>query len=114
MQKIPYPLPKADQDVLKQAAKTSCRQRTGSDARLSAAIQVLDMVTLDLRERMGVGHDMTAMSRNKGAAGERGLFRILSYELGVAVRHSWAQRVMAAATEWTFLDGPSKSSAPRC
>ena len=29
---------------------------------------------------------MTAMSRNKGAAGERELFRILSYELGVAVR----------------------------
>ena len=26
--KIPYPLPKADQDVLKQAAKTSCRQGT--------------------------------------------------------------------------------------
>ena len=43
---------------------------------------------------------MTAMSRNKGrGAGERELFRILSYELGVAVRRSWAQRVMAAATE---------------
>ena len=55
MQKIPYPLPKADQDVLKQAAKNILSARnSGSDARLSAAIQVLDMVTLDLRERMGV------------------------------------------------------------
>ena len=53
--KIPYPLPKADQDVLKQAAKNILSARhSGSDARLSAAIQVLDMVTLDLRERLGV------------------------------------------------------------
>ena len=29
-------------------------RNSGSDARLSAAIQVLDMVTLDLRERLGV------------------------------------------------------------
>ena len=53
--KIPYPLPKADQDVLKQAAKNILSARnSGRDARLSAAIQVLDMVTLDLRERLGV------------------------------------------------------------
>ena len=60
MQKIPYPLPKADQDVLKQAAKNILSAtNSGSDARLSAAIQVLDMVTLDLRERLGCGsrHD---------------------------------------------------------
>lgn len=53
--RIPYPLPKADQDVLKQAAKNILSARSsGSYARLSAAIQVLDMVTLDLRERLGV------------------------------------------------------------
>ena len=67
MQKIPYPLPKADQDVLEAGCENILSARnSGSDARLSAAIQVLDMVTLDLRERLGVGHDMTAMSRNKG------------------------------------------------
>ena len=53
--KIPYPLPQADQDVLKQAAKNILSARhAGNDARLSAAVQVLDMVTLDLRERLGV------------------------------------------------------------
>lgn len=53
--RIPYPLPKADQDVLKQSARNILSARSsGSDARLSAAIQVLDMVTLDLRERLVV------------------------------------------------------------
>ena len=53
--RIPYPLPKADQDVLKQSARNILSARSsGSDARLSAAIKVLDMVTLDLRERLGV------------------------------------------------------------
>lgn len=53
--RIPYPLPKADQDVLKQSARNILSARSsGSDARLSAAIPVLDMVTLDLRERLGV------------------------------------------------------------
>ena len=76
----------ADQDVLKQAAKNILSARnSGRDARLSAAIQVLDMVTLDLRERL-VGHDMTAMSRNKGAAGERGCSASCRLRAGVAVR----------------------------
>ena len=53
--KIPYPLPKADQDVLKQAARNILSARhAGNDARLSAAVQALDMATLDLRERLGV------------------------------------------------------------
>ena len=38
-------LPKADQDVLKQAVQILSAKNSGSDARLSAAIQVLDMVT---------------------------------------------------------------------
>ena len=47
-----------------------------------------------------MGHDMTAMSRNKGAAGERGLFSILSSdELASRCGASWARRVMADATE---------------
>lgn len=53
--RIPYPLPKADQDVLKQSARNILSARSsGSDARLSDAIQVLNIITLDLRERLGV------------------------------------------------------------
>jgi hypothetical protein len=53
--KIPYPLPESDQDVLKRAAKNIASARSsGVDMELSNAIMVLDMVTLDLRESIGV------------------------------------------------------------
>lgn len=53
--KIPYPLPESDQAVLKLAAKNIASARSsGVDMQLSNAIKVLDMVTLDLRARIGV------------------------------------------------------------
>ncbi len=53
--KIPYPLLESDQDVLKRAEKNIASARSsGVDMELSNAIMVLDMVTLDLRESIGV------------------------------------------------------------
>ena len=60
-------------------------------------------------ERPGVwGHE--TMSRTLG---ERAVPHPVMTSL-VAVRRKAGRSAMAAATEWTFLDGPSKSSAPRC
>lgn len=52
---VPFPIPDEDQVVLKRAARNVAEARkSGNSSRESAAVQVLNHVLNDLRERIGV------------------------------------------------------------